>query len=268
MQTDFFLGSKLKVKRANKHIAELNRVLRSFRKSGGHRTRMELNRQTGEQLIRYESFPSEEAINEIAPILGDVVHNLGTALALAAYELIDRFGQTPNCKTNFPFRESREEVIQAIGSGCVQGLPRLGQALLIEAIQSDDGGDDPLHALHRLDITDKHHTLIPIYAAPVWTIDLKTKGKRRVEKIVLASKRRGEVCEVRVPADTDVKKYGEPELDVSFHNIKGFDKSVVPTLLQLSHLVAEIIERIAVLWSAWAAQQAARKSKRTPRAAA
>jgi hypothetical protein len=267
MQTDFFIGSKLKVKRANKHIAELNRVLRSLRESGGHLTEMHFNRQTREQTIHYTPFESKQAVDEITPILGDVVHNLASALDLVAYELIKRCGSTPNRFTKFPFEESREKVIAAIETGAIQGLPLRGQTLLIEAIQSDDGGEDPLRALHDLDITDKHHTLIPVYAAPVWPLTLKGKG-RKAERVVLSSKRRGEVCEIRVPADTDVKKYGKPELDVSFHNIKGLDKLVIPTLLQLSHLVAKIVDEIIALWTEWAAKTAARKSRRTPRAAA
>jgi hypothetical protein len=267
MKTDFFLGSKLKIKRANKHIAELNRVLRSLRESGGHQTHMEFNRQTRELDISYEAFVSKQAIDEIAPILGDVVHNLASALDLVVYELIRLCGRNPNRLTKFPFEESREKVIAAIKGRAIQRLPLRGQTFLIQAIQSDNGGNDPIGILHDLDITDKHHTLIPVWAAPVWPIHLKKKGKP-VERIVLASKRSGDVCKVRVPADTDVKKYGKRELGVSFHDIEGLDKPVIPTLLQLSHLVAEIVEKITALWTEWAALQAARKAKRTPRAAA
>src|ERR1043166_1602152 len=162
MTSDFFTGSKLKIKRADKHIKELNLMVRSFRKKGGHRTEMKLNRQTGEQIIRYASFESKEAFDEIAPVIGDIVHNLRAALDLVAYDLVRWSGKTPDPFTKFPFRESRKEVIDAINGGAIPGLPLNLQTLFIDVIQPYKTGNDPLCALHDLDITDKHHTLIPI----------------------------------------------------------------------------------------------------------
>ncbi len=110
----------------------------------------------------------------IAALVGDIVHNLRSALDHLAWQLVLLDGGTPTQATQFPLRLSRTgrdgkelELIQ----------PRIRDERIRQAVtrmqpftEADYGHDpktDSLHILDRLNIIDKHRLLLTV----VHTID-------------------------------------------------------------------------------------------------
>src|SRR5260370_25078399 len=76
-------SASLKIERATKHIEELNELLRKTRPFS---YTIETNAKTGER----SAFPkrNEAAINAVALIIGDIVHNLRSALDHAYWVIL------------------------------------------------------------------------------------------------------------------------------------------------------------------------------------
>jgi hypothetical protein len=106
MEQALFKGSRLKIKRADKHIRELHGELNSFGRTSGYGTRSETDSETGEGTVGFEM--TENVSDNLSVIVGDVVHNLRAALDLAMYAMVKLFSSTPpNKYTRFPLRIGR-----------------------------------------------------------------------------------------------------------------------------------------------------------------
>lgn len=237
-----FYGSHLKVKRANKHINELNDFTNAFGKVGGYRMTVKRN-QNRDWLISIRLL--EEVSDDISLIVGDVIHNLRAAFDLAAHEMVKLFNGKPNCHTKFPFEKTRPKEVAALEGGVIQGLPLGVIAGIITAIDPYQGRDDPLYALHAMDIADKHHTLIQTRSVATMIVNT-TSNTGRMGYLLAATGEPGDVGEVTVPHNAEIEDYGEPMLHVSFDKVKGFEnQSIIPTLHQFSHLVTKMLGAIA-----------------------
>jgi hypothetical protein len=157
VSTTIFLGPKLKIERANKHIAELQAVLEAFLKTNFYRLGVD-NLNDGTNVLTFEligTLPSDVPL-----IIGDAIHNLHTALDLMIWEIESRIGK-PSRSTKFPFYQTRSELVGAIENGNLKAAPEICH-IIIEDIKPYRGGNDLLYGLHELDIMDKHKLLIPI----------------------------------------------------------------------------------------------------------
>lgn len=248
MEDSLFRGSHLKVKRANKHIRELYDLLNGFRETRHYRIRVKRDPKTRDWIISIGILErvSEQVSDDVSVIVGDAIHNLRAALDLAMYELVKWLSRTPSEFTKFPFRKTREEVEAAVKGGTIQGLPTSFKTLVIDIIKPYKGGNDPLYALHTMDIADKHHMLIQTHAVAGLTIKTETPEGDLVNYVTFSTEQSGDMGAVWVPEDVEIKDYDKPVLHVSFGRVEGFEsKPILPTLRQLSHLVTEIIEALA-----------------------
>ncbi|WP_439543703.1 hypothetical protein [Hyphomicrobium sp.] len=168
-----FIASHLKVKRAESHLEELRRGVEAY---------LALNPVVlvWESCLWSERFAglysSDFAIaalvsrvripvpEEMAPIVGDIVHNLRSALDIMMCEIVrDADPSVDVTRTCFPFweggkgRRSREYALEK------SQAHRAGENVLslIEASQPFKGGASRLYALSQLDNMDKHRALIP-----------------------------------------------------------------------------------------------------------
>jgi hypothetical protein len=78
---DLFRGARLKIKRANKHIADLDVAI--LRLKDNYTSTVEINTQTGHQDLVHTCPEFAQAIEEMSLIAGDAIHNLRTALDFA-----------------------------------------------------------------------------------------------------------------------------------------------------------------------------------------
>lgn len=146
-----FTSPRRKLARALFHIEALERSIAEYHsRAGWYDTSFEGNHLR--VVIRGE--PAN-----IDVIVGDVVHNLRAALDLTAVEVVASNGDSTK-NVYFPFCNSQSELEGMIKTRNFDRASLAAQNAL-RALRPYKGGNEPLRALHDLDIQDKHHRLIP-----------------------------------------------------------------------------------------------------------
>jgi hypothetical protein len=152
---------RIKVERANQHLTELENGLASGMADQLHAVTMESDTESF-----YESGPFFILDSTIPAIVGDVVHNLRSALDHLAWQLVEvgiASGETRSQgweKIQFPIAHSFDSYVSMKGRA-VEGARR-------EAIEALDrlkpykGGNDVLWLLRQLDNADKHSFILPV----------------------------------------------------------------------------------------------------------
>ena len=243
MPPEIFHGAKLKIKRANQHVYELNELLASFVKTDFCRFSVEKDASTGNHVLKFEM--TKSAPCEVPLIIGDAIHNLRSALDLAACEIVTLGGATPSKWCSFPFRDSRKELEDSINGGEIKIAGADIVNLILDVVKPYKGGNDPLCALHALDITDKHKLLIPIFSiAALKHVNLRA-GPMSMTDCTLAVGDGGKLNILAMPGKIEFEGYGEPAFAVLFDKGQVFERQpVVPTLKQLSEVVSGVIQAI------------------------
>ena len=152
---------RVKIERADHHIAELYAESVRFLQSGPYKTLGEVDPQ-GRATYRVSYM---QPIDPIIPaIAGDVIQNLRTALDYMACALWLRTNSGKVCKVYFPIAETSAKY-KSEGLGKIKGA---GQDAIdaISAIEPYGGGKgDILWRLHSLSIIDKHRLPITVAGA-------------------------------------------------------------------------------------------------------
>lgn len=222
--TDPFQASRVKVKRAEKHIAEFEAAWAEHLE----RHPVQVGEVTPERPFG-QSISGTGISGDIAsPIMGDTIHNLRAALDLMAVALVDARKENTN-KVYFPFCEVPEDLDKIIKQ---KNFHRAGAEAveLLKKFAPYAGGNSALRGLHDLDIQDKHHTLIPIVTTvrtPPVRVDIDANGKVAL-----------------VPVPFDIKDL----LGCLFPDDSAFaGQQIIPTLKELVQLVHGILEAFAAL---------------------
>ena len=153
-------GSQLKVERAKRHLAEVEREMIAFFDRRPFAKYTEVEPDTGDRLTRIRI--REPVPVELGPLVGDVIHNLRSAFDLLAADVVVAGGGTVSNSTEFPVSYA-EDHFRKKGIHKVKGASPAAIAL-IERHQPYRDGNEPLLQLHRLDILDKHQSLILVGA--------------------------------------------------------------------------------------------------------
>jgi hypothetical protein len=252
VSTTIFLGPKLKIERANKHIGELQAVLDAFLKTNFYRLGIDKNLNDGKNVLTFEligTLPSDVPL-----IIGDAIHNLHTALDLVIWEIESRIGK-PDRSTKFPFYQTRSELVGAIENGNLKTAEI--SRVIIDDIKPYRGGNDLLYGLHDLDITDKHKLLIPI----VSIVELRGASGEddcggRFKNLNFFITQSGRINALSSTKNLKITNSGQPSFEIRFDKGEVFeDKPVISTLHQLWQLVSGIIGKFetSVLTEATAA---------------
>ena len=158
-----FEASKLKLDRAAKHLRDLEEAVAAYLAERPCVIVVEP--------LSYEKWGTrawKARIRKAVPldlsaIVGDVVHNLRTALDLLACDLVRLKGKSTR-KAYFPFCDTEADLSATIKARHMNHAGRdIVQA--IQALQPYKGGNITLRAVHDLDIADKHHAIIPVIGA-------------------------------------------------------------------------------------------------------
>jgi hypothetical protein len=174
-------GVALKLNRAAVHLDELNRIVRSLR--AGFSAAVQMDRREDNRVdLRLEGAP---ALPEDLPaIVGDVAHNLRSALDHLAWQLVLLHGGTPTRRTRFPLMQRRHASGELPNiEGGVSDTTRK----LLDEVQPYTWGDDghdpaiaPLAVLNALSNVDKHRELvvgIAVVDSGSWSNDLDTTAR-------------------------------------------------------------------------------------------
>jgi hypothetical protein len=238
MATALFIGSKLKIKRADQHIQELASALNAFLQTDFYQLIMEPNLGNG-TTIRVECRPIPE---DIPLIIGDAIHNLRSALDLMHCEIITRAGGTPTTNDAFRVVKTRDALIGALNEGEIKRAGATIIDLIVDTIRPyrEAGGNDAICALHDLDIVDKHRLILPIFGVGgSFSAEVKAGGYNVEFSEVWSATITGVGREhLRIASHT------KPTFSILFGEGPFHRQSVAPMLHQLSKLVSGIVEAI------------------------
>lgn len=234
-----FSGAKLKVSRARKHIAELQRVIDEFSATEFYEIVMKLD-----DLERWMPvvFPFKPIPDELPLIIGDAVHNLRSALEHLVYALV------PSRETAFPMHMTQKnfETDKSKLNLIEDALPG-AKDLLLKKVQPYTGGNgELLYALHSLDKSDKHHKiLLTTTAALGGSFRIIENGDVRVAiSGIRFDPNQNTVIPLIGPwtAETELQHDNRAMLEVSFGEPAILSKkAVIPTLLKMAQNVDQTI---------------------------
>jgi hypothetical protein len=155
-----FLGARLKIKRAERHLRELANAARQLPMKRGYRFLLAPRIETGQVEIVYQPTPMPL---EFAAVIGDATHNIRSAFEFAAVALtIPPIGRGKPEDAYFPTGKDQGEFELAL-TRKMKGAPSTALRL-VEELEPYPGGKYGLRALHELDNLDKHKLLIPSVA--------------------------------------------------------------------------------------------------------
>lgn len=230
----------LKIERANKHIADIDKRLLASSDTNG--PCMHLYAKTGQQFIYY-GLTDRALRSDIALMVGDAIHNLKCALDIAYRETIrclspDGYSAS---RTKFIVGEDRKHLETSLTKTAkISGHSPLFK-FLVENVKSYKGGDSDICAIHDLDIDDKHHLLIPILTVVgIDGVELESEDGT-IDHFTIAITRPN-VYRASVPLGSKFKNHGKVRFQVTFREgTPTHDLEVVPTLVGFSRKTLGIV---------------------------
>jgi hypothetical protein len=155
-----FRDSRLKIDRANEHIAEIKNRIDFVTGPDGQTSRVEIHSEARVKSVHYRLTRLGD-LPKIACVIGDAIHNLKTALDYAWFQAVNVVTPSNTLRPKFPIYPSIDQLENALTkSGIDTASPRLFN-LILRDVKPYDGGNFYLRPLHKMDIMDKHELLIP-----------------------------------------------------------------------------------------------------------
>jgi hypothetical protein len=153
--------ARLKIKRANDHIAEIRKRLLTLQDS--ETSIIEIDSATGGERLKHD-FGDRTAFTDIALMLGDAIHNLKCALDYTWSQTVARLVPDAAGKfSKFPVYQYADQLKDAMeGRKINTSAPRLFGFVMTE-IKPYEGGNPAIWTVHKVDIRDKHRLLIPVF---------------------------------------------------------------------------------------------------------
>jgi len=242
-----FRDANLKLVRAEKHIFDLKFAITILKQTCT--STVEKHPETGIQELKHIVPNYEDAISELALIVGDAIHNLHTALDFAWHSTISIHAPRAISKsTKFPVRNSRPELKAALeGIKVDRDIPALFKVILDE-FKAYAGGNDFLWTLHDLDISDKHIFLLEF--SPQATVSEITVEDENGNVVTGSSM----LIQTNPPYSFGfnpkwkLKNYGKLSLEVAFKEAGIFKGVQVLEMLRIFSIVASnIVHRLEKL---------------------
>ena len=154
-------GARIKLERANRHIAELVAAATHFLSTAPFYLQPQ-DAENGDliTIVRIRSHVPPAW----AAIVGDAVHNMRSALDLVAWQAVEAAGGRPGRDTCFPIGvASRTKNVEAIRRNLAGAA--LKAMKFARRLRPYKGGNDKLTQLHALDVVDKHRLILVVGAA-------------------------------------------------------------------------------------------------------
>jgi hypothetical protein len=169
------VGSRMKVGRANAHIDELDAAIAAGR---GRDYGVGRETQAAPAAVIFRARVDHVAMSRYGVVVGDVVHNLRSALDHAVWQLVLSNGGAPDRRTVFPILRSTREY-QERGRAALHGVSPTAESF-VEAVQPFHTPDETLApeasflwVLNEMSNWDKHR-VINVTAARIagWTVTM------------------------------------------------------------------------------------------------
>ena len=241
-----FQSSKLKIKRADKHIAEIDGRLKQLKDS--YISTVEYHPEHAANAIRY-GFDDRTLRTDLALMIGDAVHNLRCALDFSWLATIRQLA--PDAVSNFakfPIFFSREKLVAALVGRKIDACsPRLFHFVVFE-IKPYENGNSDIWAIHALDIQDKHRLLIPLLNYG-WINNIEVENERGevIRGDTWAFTRPGPYY-VSFEEKVRIKSPGKLSVNVLFQEgTPTYSQEVLDTLMRFSLIVLHIVDSLEEL---------------------
>jgi hypothetical protein len=253
-----FESAQLKIKRARKHIADLDAERIAFLDTDPCKVRAQYDPKSDRTSYIVENI--EEVPPCLSLIAGDAVHNLRSALDHLVVSLVHKGKVTS--QTAFPVFESFSKD-KIIASGKIDGMSASDKKLLGN-VQIYEGAYGVLCGLHRLDIIDKHKLLIA-YTQCVGGMDYRFSDAELEDALgvkgILGDPVSSETRLITIPFENpflvpetgkevfsmagnlEGNQHIQPGFDIALGDMEVFKgKLILPTLEGMATLVARIIK--------------------------
>lgn len=149
-----FNNARLKLRRGRRHISEFEAEIASFLAREPYQIILSESRISPPRIEYHWTTHTHEAPpEELAMILGDAVHNLRVALDVLANDTVALGGNIPK-GVYFPFAKDAADLEKQIKEKMKGATPEAKE--FVRTLKPYKGGNEPLRALHDLDIQDKH----------------------------------------------------------------------------------------------------------------
>lgn len=240
-----FEGAKLKIKRANKHIADFQSAIEAFVNEGFYNFPTKHDIQTGDVNIGLET---DSLPDDIPLIVGDAVHCLRGCLDHVWNDLTKRVTGSES-EDYFPIHETRKSLESAIDKGIVKThYPQLRSVILDDIEPTKTGKGSVIWNVNRLDRADKHRKLIltigEIEAIPP-TITSPGGGYIGNNRIITTAGKKHGYVSIQGKIPVTLHNDGKATISVIFGKGEFFENEpVAPTLIQASQAFANAINLI------------------------
>jgi hypothetical protein len=244
-----FEASDLKIARSRKHLQELQTEISSFFSTKPYRLVVEpseLNNQLGYIAHAWVVRINGSITAMVSTIIGDIFHNLRTALDLLACDLVRIAGESTK-DVYFPFAKNAETLPGMIKS---KNLNRAGPEVvkIIIDLKPYKDGNSLLRAIHDMNILDKHQALVPIIAggaSPAVRIAFNPSNPTTVPSIRTRISRDGQQLVTmppvsNLPIGTELDAEWAMLFDVDAGPLGGCE--IVETINQCASLTTGIIQ--------------------------
>lgn len=241
-----FKSARLKIKRADEHIADVDRQISDLRSPERQRITREINPQTGDQFLHYD-FESPLPLDDLALVIGDTIHNLKTAIDYAWHILLSAFAPAlaNSKKSSFPVDVSRHQLEHRLrGVKIHTPCPDLFLFVLDTLRPYSEGGNSVLYAIHDLDIRDKHKLLVPL-ARVTAVVDavLENEAGHTIQGVSFSTMNEALPITVPIGAKTKVKDYGHLAFEVTLDQRSAVHTlSITETLRTFSKVTLSAVE--------------------------
>lgn len=237
MDQNPFRSTTAKLDRAKHLTAEIGSIVSSY--DGAKLVASDRNGGIGWNLRVTKPVP------EMAPIVGDAIHNLRAALDHLAVAAVGLNGRSSR-GVYFPFAERAEDLDEMIERRKFHRASPEALNLLRE-LRPYRGGNEALRGIHDLDVADKHHSLVPVWTGAAQQVPLHVPGgvMHGIRFPILdgfgLAHHAGSGAAALAPMPV--------ALYLAFHPDNPFGRQeIVPTLESLSQLVRGIIEAFVALY--------------------
>ena len=154
-----FRDARLKIKRANERVAELERMVCALLESDFYTFFIDTDPQTGDSVIKLKI--TRELPEQFPLVLGEAIHGFRSALDLAYVEWVRLCGVEVDRWTSLRVWESKEKLVSTLSKRKSPFSADMTE-ILIKKIGCYKGGNISLADLDLLDQIGKHQRIVPI----------------------------------------------------------------------------------------------------------
>jgi hypothetical protein len=178
---DRFAAARLKIERAEKHIADLRAIVSALPDT--YTSTVEPN-EAGGETIKYLAPNVPKISGDMALLIGDAIHNLRVGIEYAYLGAVERHAPAAlDCHTKFPARQTEKDVKDALKNRKIDVLsPKLFDRIVSDIKPYEIGGNNLIKYLHDLDVSDKHWLLTPLMNVTVITGIVVQNEKGELER--------------------------------------------------------------------------------------